>query len=62
MLKASLEPGSVGPQGNHNPRMAPWGVYQCSGTERWCVITVRDDDEWRRFRTAIGDPEWSRDR
>jgi crotonobetainyl-CoA:carnitine CoA-transferase CaiB-like acyl-CoA transferase len=62
MLKASLEPGSVGPQGNHNPRMAPWGVYQCSGTERWCVITVRDDDEWRRFRTAIGNPEWSRDR
>ena len=62
MLKASLEPGSVGPQGNHNSRMAPWGVYQCSGTERWCVITVRDDDEWRRFRTAIGNPEWSRDR
>src|SRR5208283_1569644 len=23
MLKASLEPGSVGPQGNHNSRMAP---------------------------------------
>jgi crotonobetainyl-CoA:carnitine CoA-transferase CaiB-like acyl-CoA transferase len=62
MLKASLEPGSVSPQGNHNSRMAPWGVYQCSGTERWCVITVRDDAEWRRFSTAIGNPEWSRDR
>jgi crotonobetainyl-CoA:carnitine CoA-transferase CaiB-like acyl-CoA transferase len=59
MLKASLEPGSVGPQGNHNPRCAPWGVYPCAGNERWCAITIRDDDDWRRFRTAIGDPEWA---
>jgi crotonobetainyl-CoA:carnitine CoA-transferase CaiB-like acyl-CoA transferase len=60
MLKASLEPGSVQPQGNHNARCAPWGVYQCAGNERWCAITVRNDDDWRRFRAAIGDPDWVR--
>jgi crotonobetainyl-CoA:carnitine CoA-transferase CaiB-like acyl-CoA transferase len=60
MLKASLEPASVGPQGNLSSRGAPWGVYPCTGNERWCTITIRNDDEWRRFRTAIGDPEWSR--
>ncbi|MGC2442342.1 CoA transferase [Candidatus Binatus sp.] len=60
MLKASLAPGSVSPQGNLSARGAPWGVYQCAGNERWCVITIRNDDEWRRFRTAIGDPEWTR--
>jgi crotonobetainyl-CoA:carnitine CoA-transferase CaiB-like acyl-CoA transferase len=60
MLKASLEPGSVGPQGNHNPRCAPWGVYPCAGNERWCAITIRNDDDWLRFRSAIGDPEWAR--
>ncbi len=62
MLKASLAPGSVSPQGNLSPRGAPWGVYPCAGNERWCVITIRNDDDWRRFRTAIGDPEWARAR
>jgi len=62
MLKASLEPGSVNPQGNLSARGAPWGVYPCAGSERWCVITVRNDDDWRRFRAAIGDPEWARAR
>ena len=60
MLKAALEPGTVGPQGNLSSRGAPWGVYPCAGNERWCVITVRDDDDWRRFRAAIGDPDWIR--
>jgi crotonobetainyl-CoA:carnitine CoA-transferase CaiB-like acyl-CoA transferase len=62
MLKAALEPGTVGPQGNLSSRGAPWGVYPCAGNERWCVITVRDDDDWRRFRAAIGDPDWTRAR
>ncbi len=62
MLKASLEPGSVGPQGNRGTRSAPWGVYPCAGNERWCVITVRDEmNDWRRFRAAIGDPDWARE-
>jgi crotonobetainyl-CoA:carnitine CoA-transferase CaiB-like acyl-CoA transferase len=62
MLQAALEPGSFGPQGNLSARSAPWGVYPCAGIERWCVITVRHDDDWRRFRTAIGDPDWARAR
>ncbi|HZC46628.1 MAG TPA: CoA transferase [Candidatus Acidoferrum sp.] len=62
MLKASIDPGSVGPQGNLSVRGAPWGVYPCTGNERWCAITVRDDNDWRRFRDAIGDPQWARAR
>ena len=58
-LKESLEPGSVHPEGNRDQRGAPWGVYQCSGEERWCTITVRDDADWARFRTAVGDPDWA---
>src|SRR6266849_858794 len=60
LLKAALEPGGVLPQGNHSERGAPWGVYPCAGTERWCAITVRDDDDWRRLKKALGDPEWAR--
>ncbi len=62
MLKASLEPSAVQPQGNQSDRGAPWGVYPCAGIERWCAITVRSDDDWRKFRAALGDPDWARAR
>ena len=60
-LKESLDPGSVRPQGNRSLRGAPWGVYPCAGEQRWCVITCRNDAEWRSLLTAVGDPEWARD-
>ncbi len=58
-LKESLEPGSVHPEGNRDQRGAPWGVYQCSGEERWCTITVRNDADWAGLRVTLGDPEWA---
>jgi crotonobetainyl-CoA:carnitine CoA-transferase CaiB-like acyl-CoA transferase len=59
LLQEALVPGSVGPEGNGTERGAPWGVYRCSGQERWCVITVRDDDDWLRLRAALGSPTWA---
>jgi crotonobetainyl-CoA:carnitine CoA-transferase CaiB-like acyl-CoA transferase len=58
-LQESLEPASVQPLGNRNPQGAPWGVYQCAGEERWCVITCRDDEDWSRLRKALGNPDWA---
>jgi crotonobetainyl-CoA:carnitine CoA-transferase CaiB-like acyl-CoA transferase len=40
---------------------APHGVYPCAGDDRWLAITVFDDQEWRRFAAALGDPPWTRD-
>ena len=48
-------------KGNRSPYHAPHGVYRCMGEERWCAIEVRDEDEWRRFCSAIGDPPWTLD-
>jgi crotonobetainyl-CoA:carnitine CoA-transferase CaiB-like acyl-CoA transferase len=31
-------------------------VYRCAGDDEWCVITVRDDDEWRALARVVGDP------
>jgi crotonobetainyl-CoA:carnitine CoA-transferase CaiB-like acyl-CoA transferase len=59
MLKAGLEPGSVGPMGNRSERGAPWGAYPCAGQDQWCVISVRDDADWARLRRALGDPAWA---
>lgn len=60
-LQESLEPGSVHPIGNRKELGAPWGVYQCTGTERWVVITCRNDDDWAGLRKALGEPEWAAD-
>jgi crotonobetainyl-CoA:carnitine CoA-transferase CaiB-like acyl-CoA transferase len=58
-LKESLDPGSVQPLGNRREQGAPWGVYQCAGEERWCVITCRHDEDWANLRRALGDPDWA---
>lgn len=44
-------------QGNRDHAMAPHGVFRCAGEQRWVAIAVRDDEEWRRFAGAIGQPE-----
>jgi crotonobetainyl-CoA:carnitine CoA-transferase CaiB-like acyl-CoA transferase len=37
---------------------APCGCYRCAGDDRWCVIAVFDDNEWRTFCHLLGDPDW----
>jgi benzylsuccinate CoA-transferase BbsF subunit len=45
-------------QGNRLPYAAPHGAYRCQGDDRWCVIAVFSDDQWRALCQAIGDPQW----
>jgi benzylsuccinate CoA-transferase BbsF subunit len=47
--------------GNRDPYMAPHGVFRCQGEDRWVSIAVRNDEEWKRFGTAIGQEGLSRD-
>jgi crotonobetainyl-CoA:carnitine CoA-transferase CaiB-like acyl-CoA transferase len=54
--KESLSPGSVRPQGNASSRGAPWGCYPCVGDDEWCVVCVRSDEEWARFKEILGNP------
>jgi crotonobetainyl-CoA:carnitine CoA-transferase CaiB-like acyl-CoA transferase len=59
LVEESLRPGAVQATGNAGRHAAPWGVYPCAGDDEWCVVTVRDDDDWRRLRSALGDPHWA---
>jgi crotonobetainyl-CoA:carnitine CoA-transferase CaiB-like acyl-CoA transferase len=61
LLKESVQPGTVQPEGNDDERGAPWGVFRCAGDDQWCVVTVRDDADWLALRAAMGDPEAARD-
>jgi benzylsuccinate CoA-transferase BbsF subunit len=54
--------------GNRSPNAAPQGIYACrpeeyqgQRLERWCVISVATDEEWRRLCDAIGCPELGAD-
>jgi crotonobetainyl-CoA:carnitine CoA-transferase CaiB-like acyl-CoA transferase len=58
----SLAPGRMRESAEVSHNAAPWGLYPCAGDDEWCVVTVRDDEDWRRLRAALGDPAWAADR
>jgi len=49
------------PRGNRHRKYAPQGCYRCKGDDRWVAITVRSEEEWRRFCEVLGHPEWTAD-
>ena len=46
---------------NASPRAAPHGCYRCLGDDRWCVIAVSTESEWRSFCEVLERPEWLAD-
>ena len=46
---------------DHDRVAVPHGVYPTRGDDRWVALSVWSDDEWSRFRVALGDDDWSRD-
>jgi crotonobetainyl-CoA:carnitine CoA-transferase CaiB-like acyl-CoA transferase len=49
------------PAGNRDPRFAPYNCYRCKGDDRWCVITVFNETEWKQFCSALESPKWASD-
>lgn len=46
--------------GNRDPDMVQ-EVYRCKGEDRWVAITIANDEQWKGFVDAAGNPEWLRD-
>ena len=61
LVEEALRPGAIEVTGNAGRHAAPCGVYPCAGDDEWCVVTVRDDDDWHRLRDALGNPQWASD-
>ena len=53
-LRESLQPGSFVARGNVAEFQAPDSVYPCAGEDEWCVVSVRQDDDWKRLCQALG--------
>ena len=45
--------------GNRHPLRAPQGCYPCRGEDQWAVLSVGDDEEWRRLVAVLGSPAWA---
>jgi len=64
LLAVATDSNQVLPQGNqasHIPA-GPYGCYKCLGKDRWCVIAVHDETEWRALCRASGHPAWASDK
>lgn len=60
-LDYSINGRDAGPVGNAIAGAAPHDVYPCKGDDKWCVIAVRNQEEWQRFCQATGNSSWSSD-
>jgi crotonobetainyl-CoA:carnitine CoA-transferase CaiB-like acyl-CoA transferase len=63
LLDSSINRRNILPQGNRSVDLpaAPYGCYQCSGIDRWCVIAVYDETEWESFCRVLGHPDWTKE-
>ncbi len=43
--------------GNWSEYASPNAAYQCIGDDRWCAVTVANEEEWKIFCGVIGQPE-----
>ena len=50
-----------GRQGNRSQMAVPHNAYPCLGEDRWCVIAIHNDDQWKALCQVMGKPEWERD-
>ena len=45
--------------GNRSLHRAPQGCYPCRGEDRWCVVSVESDEQWRGLCGVLGRADWA---
>ena len=60
LIEAEAHGRDVDPIGNDCPFAAPHGCFRCKGEDRWCVIAVETDEQWRALGKLLG-PELAQD-
>ncbi len=60
-LESAINGVDPEPRGNQSLTAAPHGCYRCQGDERWCVVSVTSDEEWRRLCGVMGNEALAHD-
>ncbi len=45
--------------GNREPGVAPYGCFPCRGDDRWIVLCIETDEDWRGLCQVMGSPAWA---
>lgn len=53
--------GRMRPVQGNRLSTAVQGCYPTAGDDQWVVITINDDEEWKGFCDAVGNPPWTQD-
>jgi benzylsuccinate CoA-transferase BbsF subunit len=61
VLDYTVNKRNWGLQGNDRDYAAPHGAFRCRGEDKWCVISISSNEEWRTFCELMGRPEWAED-
>ena len=61
LMEYALTGRSLGPRGNYDPTLAPYGHYPCLGDDQWVSIAVGSQVEWQGLVAAMGSPAWADD-
>jgi len=57
LLEYSINHRVVERDGNRHSFAAPHNTYPCKGDDRWCVISVFNDEEWKALCKCMGRDE-----
>jgi benzylsuccinate CoA-transferase BbsF subunit len=61
LLEAAVNKREPKPSGNDWPYAAPHNCYPCLGEDRWCVIAVETDEQWRNLARMVDHSELGAD-
>ena len=61
LLEAAVNGHEPAPIGNDWPYAAPHNCYPCRGEDRWCVVAVETDEQWRALAGILERPELADD-
>ena len=57
LLEYAMSGKQARPLGNRSNRYAPQGCYRCNGEDKWIVITIRTDENWKHLCSIMGRPD-----
>jgi crotonobetainyl-CoA:carnitine CoA-transferase CaiB-like acyl-CoA transferase len=57
LLEYSINDRVIERDGNRHSSAAPHNTYPCKGDDRWCVISVFNDEEWKTLCKCMGKDE-----
>lgn len=63
LLDAFANRREIRPHGNSPDYIpaAPLGCYPCAGRDRWCVIAVFNEAQWKALCRIMGGPPWTKE-